>query len=635
MKPALMILAILIPLLPAARAADQLQILQYHQPGLVVDLGVGLWSWPVVMDADGDGDYDLIVSCQDKPFNGVWLFENAAGDTAKYKFPIFKAPRKLSRGVKDLTPSYVDGKVIVAVTNQVFPDFAKTGVDNPVKLKLPASVHPNKLRFNQWRYVDFDGDGKLDLTIGIEDWTAYGWDNAYDSAGNWKNGPLNGQIYLLKNTGSTAKPKYADPLKLTADGKIIDGFGCPSQCFEDFDGDGDLDLITGEFLDGFTYYQNTGTRQKPSYVAGIRLPFTMDLEMIVVMAIDWDKDGDADLIVGQEDGRIALIENTGEKQKGLPQFLPPRFFQQEAGDVKFGVLTTPVGVDWDGDGDTDLVSGNSAGYLGFIENLGESPGNLPRWAAPRELTADGQVIRIMAGPNGSIQGPAEAKWGYTTLSVNDWDGDGLKDLIVNSIWGKIIWHRNTGTAKHPKLTAAQPIEVEWPGAAPKPAWVWWEPKGKELVTQWRTTPVTVDWNKDGLMDLVMLDQEGYLSFFERAKKDGKQMLLPPRRIFVDEEGKELMLAAGVAGKSGRRKFCITDWDGDGKLDILLNSQNAEFLRNISQSDDKVVFKKSGNVDTLVLTGHDTSPTPVDFGGVKGLLIGAEDGRFYYMKKPGN
>ena len=181
----------------------------------------------------------------------------------------------------------------------------------------------------------------------------------------------------------------------------------------------------------------------------------------------------------------------------MPAFLPPRFFQQEADDVKFGVLATPVGFDWDGDGDEDLVCGNTAGYIGLIENL--DGGCPPKWAAPRCLEADGRPIRIMAGPNGSIQGPCEAKWGYTTLSVADWDDDGLPDLVVNSIWGKVVWYRNVGTRTAPQLSPARPIEVEWPGPPPKPAWSWWQPEGKELVTQWRTTPVVVDFNGDGLM----------------------------------------------------------------------------------------------------------------------------------------
>jgi hypothetical protein len=88
--------------------------------------------------------------------------------------------------------------------------------------------------------------------------------------------------------------------------------------FGDFDGDGDLDLLCGEFLDGFTYFQNTGTRTKPKYalVSASKIRhgkyLTMDLEMITPTAIDWDKDGDLDLICGDEDGRVAFIEHTGK-----------------------------------------------------------------------------------------------------------------------------------------------------------------------------------------------------------------------------------------------------------------------------------------------------------------------------------
>ena len=87
------------------------------------------------------------------------------------------------------------------------------------------------------------------------------------------------------------------------------------------------------------------------------------------------------------------------------------------------------------------------------------------------LEADGREFRILAGESGSIQGPAEAKWGYTTLSVADWDHDGLLDLVVNSIWGKVVWFRNEGTAGAAKLAAARgaarPADLQ-PGQAHRP-----------------------------------------------------------------------------------------------------------------------------------------------------------------------
>ncbi len=362
----------------------------------------------------------------------------------------------------------------------------------------------------------------------------------------------------------------------------------------------------------------------------------MDLEMITPVALDWNKDGRPDLIVGDEDGRVAFIENTGKTSAdGTPQFLPPRYFQQEADDVKCGALATPVGVDWDGDGAMDIVSGNSAGYVVFFKNLSAPGVEKPKWAAPKYLEADGKVIRFMAGANGSIQGPAESKWGYTTLSVADWDGDGLPDLIVNSILGRVVWFKNIGTRTEPKLAAAQPIAVEWNGAQPALAWGWLRPAGKALLTQWRTTPFAVDWNRDGLTDLVMLDHEGYLAFFERAKRDGKVVLLPPKRVLCDEKGEPLHFNTGTGGKSGRRKFCLSDWDGDGATDIFINSGNAELWRQTGHRDGKWFFKNTGNLDTLNLAGHDTSPMTVDWNndGVPDLLVGAEDGHFYYMRNP--
>ena len=57
-----------------------LERVKYNNPGLIVDLGVGLWAWPLPMDYDSDGDYDIVASCPDKPYNGMYFFENTSGN---------------------------------------------------------------------------------------------------------------------------------------------------------------------------------------------------------------------------------------------------------------------------------------------------------------------------------------------------------------------------------------------------------------------------------------------------------------------------------------------------------------------------------------------------------------------------
>jgi len=652
------VVKILITMMVAALAAvgaapaAELTPLAYNNPGLIVDLGVGLWSAPIPCDADGDGDFDLVVVCHDKPYQGTYLFENISGDTATNKFPVFKAARRLGKGVENAMPSYIDGKLRVLTPGFEHPDFLKIGLDSGGKLPTAWSARnaadnttkrPFKLRGSQWRYVDLDGDGRLDLVNGVGDWSEYGWDNAYAASGQWTNGPLHGFVYWLRNTNTSAAPAYAQAVLLgTTNGPPIDVYGMVSPNFADFDGDGDLDLLCGEFLDGFTYFENVGSRTQPRFAPGRRVkmpdgnPVAMDLCMIVPVAFDWDKDGDFDLIVGDEDGRVALIENTGKLDAAhTPIFKAPVYFQQEADQLKSGALATPVAFDWDGDGDFDILSGNTAGYIEFFENLGAPKGASPKWAAPKRLEAGGKTFRIMAGPNRSIQGPAEAKWGYTTFTIGDWDGDGLPDIVLNSILGEVVWLKNIGSRQSPRLAAAEPVDVEWTTPQAKLEWGWWKPNGGALLTQWRTTPLAYDFNQDGLVDLAMLDHEGYLVFFERARKDGRLVLKHPQRVFLNEKGEPLRLSEKRAGGSGRRKLAVADWDGDGRFDLLLNSSNANLLRQVANRDGKWFFKDEGPINRRNIEGHDVSPGTADFDGdgVPDFLGGAEDGRFYFMKNP--
>ena len=664
---------------PADDSDWKLQPLKYNHPGLTVDLGVGLWAWPLPMDYDGDGDLDLLVACPDKPSNGVYYFENPSRDP-KVKMPVFKPGIRLGKTTHNFQVSYVDGKPRILKPGYEIPRDEKSGqfdFDGKHQKIFPTgNVHPRNVRGNMWRYVDYEGDGDHDLIIGVGDWTDYGWDHAYDSQGRWRNGPLHGHVYLIENQGSDAQPKYVDtPKMLHAGGGEIDVYGWPSPNFADFDGDGDLDLLCGEFLDGFTYFENLGSRETPNYAAGRKLtaddgkPLAMDLQMITPTAIDWDQDGDLDLIVGDEDGRVALVENTGAANGGPPAFSQPVYFQQEADTLKFGALATPFAHDWDGDGDEDILCGNTAGYIGLFENLGDGENGLPKWSAPRLLgsgpddvaavamstvsggTTSGEVrisvaidgkavtpresggvviattngpapmtpFRVLAGPSGSIQGPCEAKWGYTTLSVADWDGDQDPDILYNSIWSQIgILRNDNGTLTEVALDSGV--------AEAPPKWYWWESESNAALTQWRTTPVAIDFDGDDQLDLVALDQDGYLTL----RSEGRDAV----RVFLDEDLQPVRLNHQSAGRSGRYKLAVSDWDGDGRLDVLVNSENATWYRNCQDAGDgRVILKKVGNLAKRNVAGHTSSPAVCDFDkdGKPDLLVGSENGRIYHIK----
>ena len=631
-------------------SAAELERVRYNNPSLEVDLGVGLWAWPLPVDYDRDGDLDLVVSSGGLPYEGTYFFENRALPGSSSAMPQFLPGVRIGEYRTNAQISHNPGHpALITTPGELHPTFREDAYSKPVELAVNTErvyASTGRLRARQWKLADWEGDGDLDLIIGVGDWGDYGWDDAFDRSGKWTNGPLHGYVYLALRQADGA---FGEPEKLKAGGAHVDVFGMPSPNLADFDSDGDLDLLCGEFLDGFTYFENVGSREQPRLAEGRRLhsggePLALDLQMITPTAVDWDRDGDVDLIVGDEDGRVAFVEHTGRLEAGLPVFAQPRYFRQRAEFVKFGALVTPQGVDLDSDGDEDVVAGNTAGYIGWIENLGDYP---PRFAAPALLRAAGKTIRIQAGPNGSIQGPCEAKWGYTTIGVADWDGDGLLDILTNSIWGRVLWYRNVGSRHSPRFEGERPVRVDWQATPPKPAWNWWNPGERELVSQWRTRPVPVDWNADGLMDLVMLDHEGYLAWFRRIQHGEEAVLLPGQRIFQSRPASEydrqhrrlndqpgtLRLNSGRAGRSGRRKIDVVDWDSDGKLDIVVNSTSASWMRNLGSEHGKTDLADMGPLSETKLAGHTSSPTTVDWDGDgrRELLVGAEDGFLYWAK----
>lgn len=286
-----------------------------------IGMAFPLWAataWPIPGDADGDGDYDLLVSCHDPAADGLFFWENTTGATAKHKQAVFLAAKRLSDTLPQLMPSYVERKLRVLSPGWEFAECNNKGLQQ--KKPIPKiAVLPRGPQ--QWRYADFNGDGHQDLIVGV----------AFDEEAHKKQVLRGSSIHVCYGR---ADGTYAEPFMLLADGKSILINEFPSPNFSNFDADDDLDLLCAGSHGSFIYYENSNTNSEPLYAAGKPLhdpqgkQVTMPSPQIVPIAFDWDRDGDLDLIVGTAEGRVALVENTGTFREHVPIFLQPVFFQQ-------------------------------------------------------------------------------------------------------------------------------------------------------------------------------------------------------------------------------------------------------------------------------------------------------------------
>ena len=264
-------------------------------------------NMPTFADLDGDGDDDLFVT----------VLSGAYGNQLVNNFYYYKNTGSNSN------PEYS------YITNNYFST-----------LDIFSNSSPE--------LIDIDNDGDLDLFIA----------NQYDLSET----PWVGKIHFFRNTGSESNPQFEEETTSLLNenmGQML------SPEFGDLDGDGDMDLLVGDFNGFIQYFENTSSNNNLTFLP-IENVVNIDLSGNSVPTLgDLDGDGDLDMLVGQLNGSLVFYRNGGNTSQY-------NFQMEPFDDIEVENNSAPELLDVDGDDDLDLILGSGSDGMLEFRNIGNT-----------------------------------------------------------------------------------------------------------------------------------------------------------------------------------------------------------------------------------------------------------------------
>jgi uncharacterized protein (DUF2141 family) len=688
-------------------------------------IDVGGNAAPALVDIDGDGDLDLFVGAADgrvrfyrnegNRFLPTFrlVTENFLGSSLGHNVVVSFADLN-GDGLPDLSVGNEAGEVFIALNQGTRgqPRYCletRSAPDCLAPLRKLVQLDPEDNAVPAWS--DWDRDGDLDLFVGKSDGTiAYFQNIGTRRAGAWEPGE---RRFNILDSGGFAAPVFADlngdgvdDLLLAGDGESLAFYthrpkeqqfklwiedknvlqvrrlaGYQSNLHVaagDLTGNGLPDLVMGTRAGDLLVYLNVGSAKEPAFRSpeGPLLP-TPQRAFAAPVLVDVDGDGDLDLIVGGREGRLEWIENTGNPRQ--PRWVTRSLF---FGQVDVGSLSAPLFADLDGDGDLDLLVGNSVGSVVLYENTGSAKQpryelraanfgaiRVPNNAAPALFPWDakGPPDLVLGNQSGSlvpaVRDPAvqvaesgafsqERAWSggleaesYSAPHFADLDEDGRPDLLLGTGQGGLLVWRYEGNAPPTRIAAAgrrsnRLDEGGGQGAGPaaagplaaarelplEPIFVY-EPSSLEQLKVGRATkPVFFDANGDGRPDLVVGTAEGKLYLLENSGSRAN----PTWQVVTEA------LAGYDKGRNAAPAFA--DVDGDGDLDLAVGSEQGQvaYWENTGSARQPAFTPRDG-MFALVRAGKNAVPAFVDVNGDgrPDLLVGNLKGEVqYYENLPG-